>query len=148
MLVLEWVLASMTRGHSFPHKQKMTAGKLWVKYQLFIDKVAIDSCDDVADFLNILYGRPLLGIPKDRPIALYQLMDGQEVEIDIEDSPANYLPRNSRRNPLIVKAVGNPFSTCQSFEITWCFSQWRSLGNISSYSTRIQRKSSSLSTGR
>ena len=57
------------------------------------------------DFLNTLYERPLLAIPKNTTITLYQLKDGQEVEIDVGDSPADYVTGNSRKNPLIVKTT-------------------------------------------
>jgi hypothetical protein len=53
--------------------------KLWVQNitnaKTFIDKVSIQGCEDVADFLNILYERPLLSIPSKTPITLY-LPDG------------------------------------------------------------------------
>ncbi|KAJ2993397.1 hypothetical protein HDV02_002436, partial [Globomyces sp. JEL0801] len=61
----------------------MSSQKLWVAYETpaktFIDKVSIDGCEDITDLLNKLYERPLLGIPKDSPITLYQ--PGGEVEI-------------------------------------------------------------------
>jgi hypothetical protein len=48
----------------------------------------------------LLYERPLLAIPKDFVITLYQ-PDG-ETEIDVGDS-ADYLNEYSRKNPLVVK---------------------------------------------
>ena len=88
----------------------MATTKLWVEYQTpaktFLDKVSIQGCEDVADFLNRLYERPLLSIPSNTPITLYQ-PDGS-TEIDVGESPADYLQGNSRKSPLIVKitAVG------------------------------------------
>jgi hypothetical protein len=59
----------------------------------------------VDDFINILYDVPRFAIPKDSAITLFQLKDEQEVEIDVGDSPANYVTDNSRKNPLIVKTT-------------------------------------------
>lgn len=76
---------------------------LWVQHKTFNDLVNTEGCTYIAQFLNTLYTRPLLAIPKDSSITLYQLMDGQEVEIDVGDSPADYVTGNSRKNPLFVK---------------------------------------------
>jgi hypothetical protein len=64
--------------------------KLWVQYattaKTFIDKVSIQGCEDIADFLNTLYQRPLLSIPQNTPITLFQVKDGQEIEIRPTDT--------------------------------------------------------------
>jgi hypothetical protein len=87
----------------------MSSRKLWVQHQTtaktFIDKVSIEGCDDITDFLKEIKKETQLAIPKDSAITLYQLKDGQEVEIDVGDSPADYVTGNSRNNPLIVKTI-------------------------------------------
>jgi hypothetical protein len=70
-----------------------------------MDLVSTEGCTYIAQFLDAIRQRPQLAIPKDSAITLYQLKDGQEVEIDVGDSPADYVTGNSRRNPLIVKTT-------------------------------------------
>jgi hypothetical protein len=82
--------------------------KLWVEHRTsektFIDKISIDGCEDVADFLNRLYEKPLLAIPPNTSITLYQ--PDESTEIDIGESPALLEKENARENPLIVRIVG------------------------------------------
>ena len=82
--------------------------KLWVAHATTAKtfgptRVSIDGCEYVDDFLNSLYNRPLLAIPQNTPITLYQ-SDGT-TEIDVEVSPADYLGGNSKENPLIVRST-------------------------------------------
>ena len=83
------------------------SNKLWVAHhtsaRTFIDKISIQGCEDVADFLNRLYERPLLSIPSNTPITLYK-SDGS-TEIKVGASPAEYLEGNSDGNPLIVLSI-------------------------------------------
>lgn len=44
-------------------------------------RVSTDGCEYVDDFINTLNARPLLAIPEDSTITLFQLRDGKEVEI-------------------------------------------------------------------
>ena len=83
---------------------------LWVQHQTTEKtfgptRVSTDECEYVDDLINVLYDVPRLAIPKDSAIALYQLKDGREVEIDVGDSPADYVTGNSRKNPLFVKTA-------------------------------------------
>ncbi|KAJ2992248.1 hypothetical protein HDV02_003179 [Globomyces sp. JEL0801] len=55
----------------------MSSQKLWIAYETpemtyGPTRVSIDGCDYVAHLLNKLYEGPLLGIPKDFPVTLYQ----------------------------------------------------------------------------
>jgi hypothetical protein len=52
--------------------QNMASPLLWVQHQTFIDLVSTEGCTYIAQFLNTLYARPLLAIPQNFPIALYQ----------------------------------------------------------------------------
>jgi hypothetical protein len=83
--------------------QKMSQ-KLWVAYktpaQTFIDKVSIESCDDIADLLKEIKKEFALSVPPSQ-LTLYK-SDGT-TEIDVGDSPSDCLNGNSRNNPLIVK---------------------------------------------
>ena len=80
--------------------------KLWVAYDTpakkFIDKVSIEGCSDVDDFLKEIKKESQLAIPQNTPITLYQ-PDGT-TEIDVEVSPSLLVKGNSDENPLIVKA--------------------------------------------
>jgi hypothetical protein len=83
----------------------MSSQYLWVQHQSFIDLVSTEGCTYIAQFLDAIRQRPQVAIPKDSAISLYQVKDGQEVEIDVGDSPADYLNENARKNPLIVKTA-------------------------------------------
>ena len=90
----------------------MSSQMLWVArvtpQRTLIDQVFIEGCDNMVGFLNRLYERPLLAIPSNTSIILYQ-SDGT-TEIDIGDSPSDYLDGNTRHKPLYlsVLAVESP----------------------------------------
>ena len=54
----------------------MATTKLWVEYQTpaktFLDKVSIQGCEDIADFLKEIKKESQLAIPENTPITLYQ----------------------------------------------------------------------------
>ena len=79
--------------------------KLWVQHQtadrIFIDKISIDGCDDIADFLKEIKKESQLAIPQNTAIALYK-PDG-ETEIDVGDFPSDLVAGNSRTNAIVVK---------------------------------------------
>jgi len=86
--------------------------KLWVSYvtpaKIFgPTKVSVDGCEDVDDSLKEIKREFAISVPASH-LTLYQLKDGQEVEIDVEVSPSLLVEGNARRNALIVKtaAVG------------------------------------------
>ena len=82
----------------------MSSQNLWVQHQTFIDLVSTEGCTYIAQFLKEI--KQVFEIPGPASaITLYQLKDGQKVEIDVGDSPADYLNDNSRKNPLIVKTT-------------------------------------------
>jgi hypothetical protein len=70
--------------------------------QRHLDLHDIDACEYVDDFLKEFNKESQFSIPKDSAITLYQLKDGQEVEIDVGNSPADYVTENSRKNHLVV----------------------------------------------
>ena len=79
--------------------------KLWIAYETpakrFIDKVSIEGCEYVDDFLEEIKKKFEISGPASQ-LTLYK-SDGT-TEIDVGDSPADYLEANSGHNPLIVKA--------------------------------------------
>jgi hypothetical protein len=81
--------------------------KLWVAHvtpaKTFIDKVSIDGCADVADFIKEIKKETQLSIPQNTPINLYK-PDGK-TEIKVGVSPAEYLEGNSDENHLIVRSI-------------------------------------------
>jgi hypothetical protein len=94
--------------------------KLWVAHKTPAKtfgptRVSIEGCEYVDDFLNSLYNRPLLAIPQNTPITLYN-SDGT-TEIDVGASPADYMEGNSRRNPLIVRSI--PTMPTMDYGATW-----------------------------
>ena len=86
-------------------KKPKKAQKLWVEYKTpektFIDKVSIEECDDVADFLKEIKKEFEIPGPSSQ-LTLYR-PDGSE--IDVGDSPSLLIDGNSRNNPLIVKTT-------------------------------------------
>jgi len=80
----------------------MSSQNLWVEHQTFIDLVSTEGCTYVAQFLKEIKKEFEIPGPASQ-LTLYQLKDGQEVEIDVGDSPADYVTGNSRKNPLVVK---------------------------------------------
>jgi hypothetical protein len=78
--------------------------KLWVAHETaakrFIDKVSIEGCEDVADFLKEVKKESQLAIPQNAPITLYK--SDATSEIKVGASPADYLEGNTDENPLIV----------------------------------------------
>jgi hypothetical protein len=86
---------------------KMSSEMLWVQQNKtptpLIDLVPFEGCTYVAQLLAVIRHRPQLAIPKDSPITLYHLVDGQEVTIDVRDSPLSLVAGNSRATPLIVR---------------------------------------------
>ncbi|KAJ1514463.1 hypothetical protein HMI55_004642 [Coelomomyces lativittatus] len=90
-----------------PTKQKMSSQNLWVQHttarKSLIDLVPIEGCTYIAQLKVTIRNNPELDIPPASKITLYQ-PDGK-TEIDIGDSPTDYLDGNSRRNPLIVKTT-------------------------------------------
>jgi hypothetical protein len=84
----------------------MSSQKLWVQHNttgnIFIDKVSIDGCSDIAEFLKEIKKEFEIPGPSSH-LTLYK-SDGT-TEIDVEDSPAHFLKENSRRNPLVVRIV-------------------------------------------
>ena len=71
--------------------------------------MCIDGCVYVADFLNRLYEKPLLSIPQNTPITLFQVKDGQEIEIRPTDTIKSLGDAGKDADaPLVVKtaAVG------------------------------------------
>jgi hypothetical protein len=82
--------------------------KLWVAQKTplktFIDKVSIQGCQDIADFLKEIKKEFEIPGPASH-LTLYQVKDEQEVEIDVEVSPSLLVGENSRKNPLIVKVI-------------------------------------------
>jgi hypothetical protein len=106
----------------------MSSQKLWVlhrtaKSDFGPTKVSVDGCADVDDFKLVIRGHPHLAIPPNQPIALYHLKDGQEIGIDVGDSPADYLVGNSRRNPLVVRCLPAP-------AVPVAPTLWRATGSI------------------
>ena len=88
----------------------MSSQKLWVQHETTAKtygptQVPIKDCPFVDDFIKEIKKETQLAIPKDSAITLYQLKDGQEIEIDVGNSPADYVTGNSRKNPLIVKTT-------------------------------------------
>ena len=82
--------------------------KLWVQHittaKTFIDKISIEGCEDIADFLKEIKKEfEILG--PSSALTLYQLKDGQEVEIKVGDSPIKYLEGNTDGNSLIVRST-------------------------------------------
>jgi hypothetical protein len=61
--------------------------KLWIAHATTDNtfgptKVSFQGCEDVADFLNKLYQRPLLAIPQNTPITHFQVKDGKRLKSD------------------------------------------------------------------
>ncbi|KAJ1500432.1 hypothetical protein HMI54_010830, partial [Coelomomyces lativittatus] len=85
----------------------MSSQNLWVQHttarKSLIDLVPIEGCTYIAQLKVTIRNNPELDIPPASKITLYQ-PDGK-TEIDIGDSPTDYLDGNSRRNPLIVKTT-------------------------------------------
>jgi hypothetical protein len=90
---------------SWSSRTKKMSQKLWVAHETpaktFIDKVSIEDCEYVDDFLKEIRNNPELAIPSKSPLTLFQ-PDGKE--IDVGDSPADFVNGNSRAAPLIVKS--------------------------------------------
>jgi hypothetical protein len=86
--------------------------KLWVSYvtpskTFGPTKVSFQGCSDVDDFLNRLYTRPLLSIPQNTPITLFQVKDGQEIEIRPADTIKSLGDAGKDADaPLVVKTTG------------------------------------------
>lgn len=81
--------------------------KLWVQHQTTAktfgpSKVSIQECSDVYDFLKEIKREFEIPGPSSH-LTLYQ--PGGTVEIDVGDSPANYLNGNTSKNPLVVKTL-------------------------------------------
>ncbi|KAI8893780.1 hypothetical protein BC833DRAFT_607256 [Globomyces pollinis-pini] len=94
----------------------MSSQKLWVQHQTTAKtsrptKVSFDDCADVDDFLRKIKKEFALTVPASQ-LTLYRLKDGQEFEIDVGDSPADYATENSRMTPFIVKTA-EPFTQVQ-----------------------------------
>ena len=91
----------------------MTTKSLWVQNNTtekkLISQVSYADCIYVDDFIKKIRNNPQLAIPEKARITIYKA-DGV-TEIDVGDSPADYLAENSRRNPLVVKTgdtvIGN-----------------------------------------
>ncbi len=86
----------------------MSSQKLWVQHitagkTFGPTRVSIQGCEYVDDLKVSIRNNPELAIPQNTPITLYK-SDGT-TEIDVGDSPANYLEGNSRNNPLTVKLL-------------------------------------------
>jgi hypothetical protein len=83
----------------------MSAQKLWVQHQTTATtygptKISVDGITDVDDFLKEVKKEFEIPGPASQ-LSLYQ-PDGT-TDIDVGDSPADYLDGNSRATPLIVK---------------------------------------------
>jgi hypothetical protein len=80
----------------------MASQMLWVQQDTLVDLVSIDGFDFIAQFREEVKKKFEIPGPAAR-ITLYHLKDGQEAEIDVGDSPSDYVTGNSRKNPLVVK---------------------------------------------
>jgi hypothetical protein len=84
----------------------MSSQYLWVQHQSFIDLVSTEGCTYIAQFLDAIRQRPQLAIPKDSAISLYQVKDGQEVEIKPTDTLKSLQDAGKDGGaPLIVKTA-------------------------------------------
>jgi hypothetical protein len=87
----------------FPEKQKMST-KLWVEHKAngstLIDKVAIEGCDHIHDFLKKIKEEFDLPVPA---VSLFLYHPNGTTEIDVGAFPAEYLDGNSRTSPLVVR---------------------------------------------
>ncbi len=95
------------RGFLLPKKQNTMSRKLWVEQIAATNtfgptRVSIDGCEDVDDLLEEIKKKFQIPGPASA-LTLYQ-PDGT-TEIDVGDSPADYLKGNTRINPLIVRTV-------------------------------------------
>ena len=84
--------------------------KLWIQHKttpdlgkIYLDLIAIGNCTCVTELLEALYDRPLLGIPKNTRLTLYQA-DGT-TEIDVASSPSLLVKKNTSKQPLVVVSV-------------------------------------------
>jgi hypothetical protein len=89
----------------------MSSNALWVQIELdgkeFTEQVSFEPGQSVSLFkkrIKAEFAKTLAAYDAAQ-LTLYHLKDGQETEIDVGDSPADYVKGNSRKNPLIVKAT-------------------------------------------
>ena len=103
-------------GDSLSQTYKMTSQdeqELWVQHvagdlTYGPTEVSVKGCKNVDMFKDRIkeeFAKTLAAYDAAQ-LTLYHLKDGQEIGIDVGDSPADYLDGNSRKNPLIVRAMG------------------------------------------
>jgi hypothetical protein len=84
----------------------MSSQKLWIQHQTTAKtygptRVSTNGCEYVDDFLKESKKEFEIPGPASQ-LTLYQLKDGKEVEIDVGDSPADYVTGNSKERNLLL----------------------------------------------